>query len=309
MTQMNVGQARVIDPVLSTVAQGYKNQELVGASLFPYVPVDLRGGKVIAFGKEAFKLYSTLRAPGGVVKRIQFGYAANPYAIETHNLAAVVPWEIQTEAQTYPGIDITSRSVGTVMKSMLLELETQQAGLATNASNYDSNHKLALSGTSMWSDPASDPIKAIDTAREAIRSSIGAYPNTMMFGPAAWKAFKNNPTVIDRIKYTQRALLTEQLAAELTEIPNVVVGKAVTADDAGAFSDVWGNDVVLAYTALGSLSAEEPSYGYTYRLRGNPTVDQPWYDSNTKSWIYPVTDERIPVQTGFTAGFLFTNVG
>lgn len=304
MTQLNVAQARVVDPVLTTVAQGYKNADLVGLSLFPAVPVDLRGGKVIAFGKEAFKLYNTLRAPGGAVKRIQFGYSATPYAVETHNLAAVVPWEISQEAQTYPGIDITARSVQNVMKSMLLELEVQQAQLALNASLYDANHKVTLSGTSKWSDPSSDPIAAIDSYREAIRSSVGVYPNTILFSASAWIVFKNNPAVKDRIKYTQRAIVTEDIAASLLEIPNVVVGKGVVADDAGNFSDVWGNNAVLAYTAIGSLTAEEPSYGYTYRLRGNPTVDQPHYDPDHKSWIYPVTDERIPVQTGFTAGFL-----
>lgn len=308
MAQMNVAQARVIDPVLTTVAQGYRNSELVGFSLFPAVPVDLRGGKVIQFGKEAFKLYNTLRAPGGAVKRLQVGYSAQDYAIESHSLAAQVAWEIGQEAQVYPGIDVTSRSVGTVMKSLLLELEAQQAALATTAANYDSNHKLGLSGTSQWSDPAADPIAAIDTAREAIRSSVGMYPNTILFGPTAWKGFKNNPAVTDRIKYTQRAIITEQLAGALVEIPNVVVGKAISSDDSGTFSDVWGNYVVLAYTALGSMSAEEPSYGYTYRLRGNPTVDQPHYDPDHKSWIYPVTDERKAVQTGFTAGFLFSNV-
>jgi hypothetical protein len=110
--------------------------------------------------------------------------------------------------------------------------------------------------------------------------------------------------VRDAIKYTQRAIVTEELAAALLGIPNVKVGEAVYSDDAGNMGDVWGGGTVLAYTALGSLSAEEPSYGYTYRLRGNPTVDQPHYDADHKSWIYPVTDERAPVQTGFEAGFL-----
>jgi hypothetical protein len=302
--QMTAGQARVVDPVLTTVAQGYKNQDLVGFNLFPAVPTALRGGKVIQFGKEAFKLYNTSRAPGGAIKRLQVGYQGSPFAIENHALAALVPWEIQDEASTYPGIDLTARSVSTVMKSLLLELEVQQATLAQNASLYDSNHKIALSGTSKWSDPSSDPIAQIDSYKEAIRTSTGVYPNTINFGAAAWVAFKNNPAVKDRIKYTQTALITEQLAAALLGIPNVSVGKAVSAADDGTFGDVWGNNVVLAYTALGSLSAEEPSYGYTYRLNGNPTVDQPWYDPTHKSWIYTVTDERVPVQTGFTAGFL-----
>lgn len=308
MTQMNLPQARVVDPVLTTVAQGYRNADLVGFSLFPQVPVDLRGGKVIVFGKEAFKTYRTARSPGSAVKRIQIAYGSDSYALESHSLAAVVPWEIGHEAQSYPGIDLTSVSVQAVMQSMLLELELQQAKLATTAGNYATDNKLTLSGTSQWSSSSADPIAAIDSAREAIRSATGVYPNTLLFGPTAWKAFKNNAAVTDRIKYTQRALVTEAIAANLVEIPNVVVGKGVAAADDGTMSDIWGNYAILAYTAIGAMNAAQPSYGYTYRLRGNPSVDQPHYDPDTKSWIYPVTDERIPVQTGFDAGFLFSAV-
>jgi hypothetical protein len=56
MPAMNPSQARVIDPVLTTVAQGYQNAEMIATALFPVVPVPLRGGNVITFGKESFML-------------------------------------------------------------------------------------------------------------------------------------------------------------------------------------------------------------------------------------------------------------
>ena len=64
MPQMTNAAARVIDPILTEVAQGYKNADMVGMALFPYVPVAQRGGKIITFGKEAFRLYNTGRTPG-----------------------------------------------------------------------------------------------------------------------------------------------------------------------------------------------------------------------------------------------------
>ena len=47
MPQLTPAQARVVDPVLSNVAQGYRNAELVGDALFPFVPVLQRGGKIV----------------------------------------------------------------------------------------------------------------------------------------------------------------------------------------------------------------------------------------------------------------------
>jgi hypothetical protein len=51
-----------------------------------------------------------------------------------------------------------------------------------------------------------------------------------------------------------------------------------------------------------------PSYGYTYRLRGNPAVESAYQDRNAKSWIYPVTDELSPVIAGALSGYLFSSV-
>ncbi len=69
-TQMTTSQARVVDPILSTVAQGYQNSELIGNALFPHVAVQQRAGKILSFGKESFMAYDTARAPGGPIKRI-----------------------------------------------------------------------------------------------------------------------------------------------------------------------------------------------------------------------------------------------
>jgi hypothetical protein len=83
MSQMNPSQARVIDPVLTEVARGYKHPERVGMKLFPEVPVGQRGGKIIQFGKDSFKLYQTGRAPGGNVAVVDYGYSGSSYALET----------------------------------------------------------------------------------------------------------------------------------------------------------------------------------------------------------------------------------
>ena len=113
------------------------------------------------------------------------------------------------------------------------------------------------------------------------------------------------PTVLDRIKYTQTGIVTEQLAAALLEIPKVVVAKSVSSDDSGNFSDVWGNNCVLAYTALGDINQETPSYGYTYTMEGHPMVEPAYWDANTKSWVYPATYERAAVIAAPMGAFLF----
>jgi len=56
---------RIVDPVLTNLAWGYKNAAMVASALFPRVPVEKEGLKIPIFGKEAFKEYNTLRALRG----------------------------------------------------------------------------------------------------------------------------------------------------------------------------------------------------------------------------------------------------
>jgi hypothetical protein len=303
----NSQQTRVIDPILSTVVQGYANAEMVGGSLFPAVPVDLAGGQIIEFGKEAFMLYNARRAPGGATKRIEFGYLGKPYALVQDSLEGKVPRELQREAGL-PGIDLGRRAVMVTMASLALALEVEQAGLAVATANYPSGSRTALSSGTKWSTDTGRPAADIDTAKEVVRASIGRYPNTVLMSAVAFRACKNNPAIIDRFKYTGRDSITPDLLASLFDVEKVVVGKAVTANpQTGAFADVWGNNVVVAYIPAEIAGQEQPSYGYTYTMRGHPLVETPYYDNNAKSWIYPVTNERAPVLTGIAAGYLIQN--
>ena len=310
MPQMTPATARVIDPILTNVARGYRNDALIGMNLFPSVSVVPRGGKIVRFGKEAFMTYNSGRAPGAATKRIQIGYSSGSYALESFSLEGLVPYELMQEAAAVPHIDLGSGAVRTVQDIIALRLEQAQAALATNAATYAVANKTTLSGTSQWSDftsGVSDPVKDIEAAKEAIRAAVGKRPNTVVMGAVVASKLRQHPKIIDRIKYTGRDVPTPELLAQLFGVRQVLVGDAVQATDAGAFSDVWGKFVVVAYTEMGSLAdLGRPSYGYTYRLGGYPIVEQPYQDRNAKSWIYPVTDEVAPVIAGADAGYLIS---
>ena len=310
MTQLSTSSARVIDPILSTVAQGYQNSELVGSALFPTVSVGQRAGKIIQFGKESFMAYDTARAPGSAVKRITTGYSSASYGINDHALSAVVPVELQEEAQAVPGISLATAAVRTVQDILRLRLEIEQATLATTAGNYSASNKTTLSGTSQWSDltsGVSDPIANIETAKEAIRASTGKRPNVVVMGPSVFKSLKQHPKIIDRIKYTGRDVPTTELLAMLFGVQSVLVGDAIASDDLGAFSDVWGKFVSVCYTEQSGIAdLGRPTFGYTYQLAGYPFVEQPYYDNTTRSWLYDVADAVKPVIAAPLAGYLIS---
>ncbi len=309
MPQMTTSSARVVDPILTSVAQGYQNGSLVGNNLFPLVPVAQRAGKIVTFGKESFMAYDTARAPGSAVKRINLGYSSGSYGLVDHALAAAVPIELLEEAKAVPGVDMASAAVRTVQNALTLRLEVDQATVATTAGSYGSGNKTTLTSTAQWSDfsGTSDPINDIETAKEAVRSGVGLRANTIVMGAKVFAKLRQHPKVVDRMKYTGRDVATAEILAALFGVQRVLVGDAITATDAGVFSDVWGKFVVVAYTDLGSMAEMgRPSYGYTYQLNGYPMVEPPRYDEDTRTWLYDVADAVKPVLTAPLAGYLIT---
>ncbi|WP_103035225.1 major capsid protein [Castellaniella caeni] len=303
---MNPTQSRVIDPILSAHARGYVQPGLIGEAIFPRVPVAMYGGNVIEFGKEAFRLYNVKRAPGSATRRLEFGYEGKPFAIVPGALEAKVPREWMRDAAQVPGIDLASRAVNTVLRAMALSHEYECAQIALNVGNYDADHKVTLTGTDRWTSAASSPSDDIDAGKEAIRSSIGMRPNTVMLSSRAFSVAKRHPKLLEQFKYTKGGQLTIDQLKELWEVQKIVVGEAVVATGTNdSFGDVWGNDVWLGYVnQSSSANNEEPSYGYTYTIDGNPAVEQPYWEDNAKSWIYGVSDDNSPVLSGMTAGYL-----
>lgn len=310
MSQQNTSQARVIDPILTEVARGYLSQAAAAANvLFPIVPVGQRGGRIITFGPDDFKLIDTRRAPGANTKRIQIAYGSDNYALIDHSLEGSVPIELMQEADAVPGIDLGSGAVRSVQNRMALEREYNAARLARDASKYSTSNKKALSGTSRWSNPASDPFSDINGAKEVIRGKIGVRPNVLTLPPKGLTALRSHAKVLDRLSTaSDRPPASLDQLKKLFELDEIVESGAIH-HNGNDFIDVWGTDAILAYTTPRSLQeAGSPSFGYTYRLQGYPDVEEAYYERNPKTWFYPVTDALQPVLAGPSAGFLFQTV-
>lgn len=310
---VNQRSAAVIDPILSTHARGYRNLEFISHLLFPRVTIPNRSMRVLKFGKESFRMLNTRRAPGADKKRIQYGYASDPVSLVQDALEGLVPVEHQEEAMSVPGVNLGQAAINMVLDVVDLGLEYDIAQMARDPANYDANHKLALAGATRWTDPNSDPLADVQAANEAIRGSIGRYGNTLEMSATAFNAARNHQKIKDQFKYTSSKSITTEMLAAYFDVPNVIVGRAVylpeTATDDEMASDIWGDDVILAYVPQAGENYMVPAYGYTYELNGYPQVNAPYFENSNDSWIYPTKTERRPYLVGAEGGFLIQNAG
>lgn len=298
---------RGVDPVLTTLAMGYSNNEMAAQTLFPIVTVDKESGKVPRFGKDAFRLYNTIRALRAKSNRLAPG-TKDPisYTCEEHDLEYPIDYREAVESL----FNLQKMGTLTVQDAIMLIREYQAAAKAQDLSNYDAANKIVLSGTDQFTDKTnSDPVGVVEDGKEAISSKIGKDPNTMVIGPATFKSLKQHPALIEKIKFSMKGILTVDLLKEIFEIENLVVGKAIYADDNDDFQKVWSDNMILAYVPTKKKGVDrsvyEPSYGYTFRKKGHPFVDR--YEEAKKVELVRNTDNFDVHIVGADAGYLISD--
>lgn len=305
---MTAAQARVYDPVLTQIARGFLSPESpVADVLFPTVPVSQRGGQIISFSADDYRIVNSIRSFGANTKRVEVGYSKSSFALVDYRLEGSVAVELLDESHVVPGLDLGAGAIRKVRNSQAREKEKQAADLALTAASYGASNKITLSGTDQWSDPLSDPFDDIMVGKEAIRSQIGARPNVLVVGPKVLTALRSHPKVLDRLSTaTDRPPATIAQLASLFELEKIVEGTA-TYYSGTAFVDIWGKFALLAYTTIATVQdMGSPNFGYTYQLRGYPRAEEAYLGRNENTWYYPVADARLPVLVGPTAGYLIS---
>ncbi len=306
----HLDELRMIDPVLTTIAQGYTNSSMIYETLFPTVSVSKMKGKIPVFGKEAFVLRNTERAIRASSNRI-------PPAETELITFETVEQDIETaidylEEEESPDFYKLEQRIARQLVDMLnLGKEKLAAQLALNPASYPIGHSLAVDAGTAFNDytNTTDPIAVIQDCISTVRTKIGRFPNTIVMGEDCFKAIINHPKVIERIKYSGKYSINSQILATLLNIDNISIGLAVSSQNGIDFTDIWNDSIVIAYTDKNEKSLRNeynPSFGYTFQREGKPEIDS-YYENGGKIKVIRNTDNYTVKITANVAGFLISN--
>jgi hypothetical protein len=122
-----------------------------------------------------------------------------------------------------------------------------------------------------WNDATSTPIEDVSADLDRIEERTGFRPNVFCCGARVWTALKNHPDIIDRIKYTQKGIVTKELVAALFEVDKLVVMSTIenTANKGAtaSYSYMVGKVALLVYAAP-NPSLMQPTGGYIFAWTG-----------------------------------------
>jgi hypothetical protein len=313
-------QERIVDPVLTNLAIGYSNAEMVAAMLMPYANVDKEAGKLPKFGKDDFLIYQTERAIRADSNRAQLDSpGSDSFLLTEHDLEFAVDDREENESV----FSARRRAMVRAVNGIRLRHEKMVADLVQNPANYAVSNRIALTGTGRFSQTTSDPEGVVDDGKAAVSAGIVKDVNTMVVGYSVWRRWKRHPALKAVLSDNRSRLVQLNDLREIFEIPNIVVGKAMWKPDApnAATQRIWDNGVVMAYvpTAQPATPSEggvmdpgamqdigEPAFGYTFRRRGMPQVDVRRAPNN-KMDLVRSTDLFQPYLVGAGAGYLITD--
>jgi len=309
MTQLD--KLRMIDPVLTGLAQSYSNNNLIYKELFPIVQVAKQKGKIPLFGKESFASRDTERAIRSKSNRMLPGdIELISFETQEHDIEVAIDY-LENE-ESLNNLKYEKRLTRQLSDIIELTKEIDAAEISQDTNEYSSGMSKVLANEESIDNPAStiNPIDLIMEARESIRSKIAIYPNTMIIGISAYKALIKHSEIINKIKFTGIQKVTKDMLIEMFEVPNILIGMSVMSNDNSTFSDVWGDNIIMAYidkSKKEDRTEYNPSYGYTFQRQGMPETDS-YFENGGKIKVIRCTDNYGVKVTGPDAGFLIKNL-
>lgn len=294
-----------VNAYLSKVARGYSNSAFIAENLFPVIDSDLEKVDIFEFNKEAFQVYDTersIRANSNVIS--PKGFNKKTTTLTEHDLAYPIDYREEEESKV---VKLQLHATNVVTEGLKLKHEKQCADLVQTTDNYDTNNKVILSGTEVFSSKDSDPEGVIDDAKNAIAGKIAQEPNTMVMGYDAFKDLKKHPKLRELVSTSQTKIITLDLMKQIFDVENIYVGKSVFVNEKNEFVRVWGNNLVLAYVPkLDSRTEYDPSFAYTVRKKDSLKIDEYTKEGNKVKYIR-ATDIYTPFLVGPDAGYLIKN--
>lgn len=276
-----------VDPLLTNVSVGYKNESYIAEQFFPTVTVEKETGIYFVRDKE------NLRAPADArrgefdrANRVSNTLSEATYTLEEKSLETPISDRVMRNASD--PFDPKANATELVSEKLLLdnEKDLKTTILASGANNTD------VAGA--WATASEDIVGLVRSKATLIKKATGFAPNTALIAHDTLQVILKNTAFIDSVKYTNMVndeVLYGALAKWLN-VQKILIGGATenTAKEGqtDSLSFVWDDLFILAYVAP-SASLWTPTSGYRLTQAGARYVDT-WYEQEIKSTMVRAND-------------------
>lgn len=267
-----------IDRALTNISVSYLQDAsaFIADKVFPIVPVKRQSDVYFQYSKADFmRDEAQVRGAGTESAGGDYGVEAqDPYYCRKHAFHKDVTEE--ERANYDEPLDADKDATDFVSQKMLIRREMQWASNFFKAGIWGRDIEGVADGATenqaiKWDLATSNPIKDITDAGVKMAGETSYKPNTLVLSPYVFNALKNHEDILDRIKYTQKGIVTNDLLATLFEVDNVYVAWSVVNSAAkgaeAAVDFIMGKHALLCYSNP-RPALRKPSAGYIFAWTG-----------------------------------------
>ena len=302
------------NPILTGLLKSMSQGRYIATIVLPSFPQKLSSQLFGELGDEAMRRYNLIRAPGTNTKRITLNIKGKTYTIVQKSVEIPISRELLREADemralnvgAYP--EVSQMAMSTISDILALDYELDAAELLSNAATYPTGNVITLTGSALWSDDDSKPIDDIRDAKTIIRKATGVDPDTLTLGAPVYERLCRHPQILAGLGSNAVKVVTDDYLKQILGVSKIVVGKTVWVNEKSVAADVWGDMALLSYSPAitpSTASAIDAPFGITSVMEGHPFSEKPYWEDQTKSWIFGGTYERLPNLLKPAAGVLF----
>lgn len=323
MAQPDV-RAQMVQGPLRDVSIAYKNLSYVADRVFPIIDNCPPSAKIARYLKGAwFRDEAGIRGPGGRAKR--GGYPTDYVTISTKEYAFAK--EVTDEDRRLSGLAFApplkpdQDAIEYCADKIDLSKERRVAA-AIIAGTWADGNVGGEDADGKWKAAADNTFLVdIRTAQGVIKAKSGLVPNTLLLDWKTYMGLLEEDTIIEKIKYSQRGVITADLIAQIIGVNEVIVADAMysSANELASGADftavqIWektaGKGMGFLYYKPTAPGLKTPSAGYQARTAyegGAARRLSTWRENAEHQDVYEVAEEVDIVSTGLDCGYLFND--
>lgn len=264
-----------------SIAQFQQPDDFVAYKLFPIVPVAQPISKFYKFSKADLARVNMQRKPAfGTVPPAVWSQEEGGYSCEVYQgLYGVDELDSRPYAVAHaPGVAdpmVAKAKIAAEQTKLFMDLNFAQKFFKAGAwANEYAGQGTTPSGQQFWQfdNDNSDPIAFVDNLKTEMKREGRRMPNKLALGALTYTGLKNNPTILERIKYSgssaNPATVNRNVLAQLFGVDEVLVMESTyNAAAQGKEADMQyicdPRGMLLCYTTS-APAIDEPSAGYIF---------------------------------------------
>lgn len=259
-----------INPQLTAIAIAYRNPDLIADRVFPRVPVAKESFKYLRHNiADGITIPATLVSRRGRPPEVEFSATEESTSVNSFGLEFSVPYDdIENAKDPNVNYDPLARSTEFTADLLALDREQRVANTVFNPAVYAAANVTTLAGAGQWSDPTSDPVRAILSAMDAMLIR----PNIAVMGRAVATQLQMHPKVVAAVyagagNAAIGGIVGLPALANLLGLKEVIVGEAyVNSAKPGqtvSRARLWGKSVAFLYRNDQAMPQMGVTFGIT----------------------------------------------